>query len=147
MGFGPFSAESTASDSRQTGGDASILNRGNKNKVATPGSTLVDLEGAKLTTAPTITGNKGNVTINDTGPLTNLASQFASTIQTVSSQSSQALSDALAQQSTTVKEALTKVTDVSNNAASGGDASRNKIVLYVVLAALTLLGVVFYYRK
>ena len=82
MGFGPFSSESTSSDQRQSSGDAGINVKGNS-KISSPGSSLTDLSGAKVTTAPQITGNKGNVTINEAAGLTDLASSFTDAIKAV----------------------------------------------------------------
>ncbi len=143
--MGAFGSDSTANDNRQSAGDAAVLIRGSKTKLAQPGGTVLDLERAQL--APTIKGTKGNVTINDPAPIANLAGQFTDSIKDVANAASASLGNALQQQAATVQSALDKVTDVSTNAQTGGDSSRNKIVLYVVLAALTLLGVVFYFRK
>jgi len=140
--FGIGGSDSTASDSKQTAGDAAIQNRGNKNKVVQPGATLLDLEGSKVNTAPTITGNKGSVTLvtNDVAPIADLAKTFSAAVAGISAQSSQSLSEALAAQSGTVKDAVA-------NTQTGGDASRNKIILYVVLATLALIGAIFYFKR
>lgn len=145
--FGIGGSDSTANDFRQTTGDAGInIGKGSKStKLAQPGGTVLDLSQSQL--APTFKGNKGNITINDTQPVLDLASQFASTVRDITNQSSAALSNALQSGTASVQDALSKVSDLGANAQTGGDASRNKIVLYVVLATLALVGAIFYFRK
>ncbi len=46
--------------------------------------------------------------------------------------------------SSLVTDVLKRMTDLSLSAQTGGDSERNKIILWIVLGVLTLLGVVFW---
>lgn len=101
-------------------------------------------------------GSKGSlsVTVNDPNALMNMASMFSGALEDVSTSSGNAVSsavggmkDALAGFGNNLQEALKQLGAVGADTASGGDASRNKIVLYVVLAVLALVGLVFYFKR
>jgi hypothetical protein len=145
--FGIGGSDSSANDNRQSAGDAGQNIRGNSNQVVLPGSTLLDFRSAKLNTAPTITGNKGGVVINDIGAVSDLASKFTDAISGITQQTNQTLSNALGAQNGQVSDALNKVSDASANASTGGDTDRNKIILYIVLGLFALLGVWLYRHK
>ena len=174
MGFGSFfdtSSSSSSTDARVGAADQGVVTQGkgtasarDMGKALGAGAKLleknaVDVSGNKGTINSGLqVSTKGNVVINDTAPIASLASQFADTLKAITSQesdllqnitskSSDALTSALSQQSSQASDALGKVSDLSANAQTGGDTDRNKIILYVVLGVLALLGVVFYVKR
>jgi len=137
MGLGPFDfsdSSSKAEDNRMLASDRGQTTRGTQNLVAQDSARVVgakgkyqakgaiDLaKGAKLNTGLDITGGvKGNITINDTAPLSNLATQFSDTVKTITSGNQQTV------------RAIDPATGTNNT------------VLYVVLGVMALLAWVFY---
>lgn len=76
-------------------------------------------------------GNKGTfgLTLNDPSAMVGLGSQFGSTVSNLA------------------KDALDALGVTAADATSGGDASRNKIILWVVLGVLGLVAAIFYFRR
>lgn len=169
--FGIGGSDSTATQSQQTAGDGAKQVRGNNSNVTEAGGLTIGTNGqlvspgavqvrnGSLNTGLILKGVKGNVTIGDGGAqVASLAQTFANTISGITqsnnataSGSTQAITDALTQaldkQSAITSSALGQATDLSANAQSGGWTTTQKTFLYLVLGALALVGVIFYFRR
>jgi len=68
-------------------------------------------------------------------------------LSSVSAQALNAVQSGMQQAGNLVSSMVASIKDITTNAQTGGDASRNNIVLYVVLGVLALLGGIFIFGK
>jgi len=148
MGFGPFSSESTSSQTNKNVQDQGQLNE-SKSKVAQGQGILLDNTKGKLNTGVQVSGKKNTVNISNGIDDAGLQSLVGSLTTASSDQINRLTNLAATQQSTLAdlfKKSQADVSSLADNQQTGGDSKRNKIVLYVVLAVVGLLGVVAWRR-
>jgi hypothetical protein len=152
MGLFDASSHSSTSDSRQGAADQGKNFRGN-NRYTESGSLQLD-RGSDLNTGFSFKGNnvRGDVKfISSTDPeIVNAA------LGTVAD-TTQSFTDTLASligiqqlsndnETSLLSNALGKLSSLDLNAQTGGDSSRNDIVLYVMLGLLVVVGIFFWRR-
>lgn len=125
----------TATDRRQTGGDAARNVQGTKNVLTEAGAVSVGDKGT-FNTGLQLQDIKGNITINDTAPISELVGKTTTAFQ-----------EALGQQGDIVRDALVKVSDLSMSKQTEGDSGRQKFTLYVALGLFALVAAIFYFRR
>lgn len=121
--------------------------------------------GIDLSKASVGKGGTLSLTFGDTKPLEDLSKEFSLTVKDINSENTSALSGALeasnkALQSTggqigealsglsdQLKSAFSQIAKLGESNQTGGDSGRNRIILYVVLAVLGLVGAIFYLRR
>lgn len=75
------------------------------------------------------------------------AAQFQNALQSVGSNLSNALNSQSAAGQSTLNSVLDRISTLAENRQTDGDSSRNKIVLWIVLGVLALVGFVFTRKK
>ncbi len=147
--FGFGGSDSTATDQRQTAGDAGINARAQGSVLAAqPGSTLIDLASARLTTAPTVTGNKAPVSISygDPAATQQLAQTFSNTIRDLGAQSSGTIASALQQGSDTLAGTLQSLSGLAESKQTQGQSVRDKTIAWLLLGLGGLVSVVLIFK-
>ena len=141
MGFGPFSSESTASDSRLVATDQATVVRGN-GKVLRAGA--VDLSKAKVNTGLDIKGVKGNLTItnnNDSGA-SDLAGKFTDLLSKIYQPGASQPPPAVAPAPAPVTTTDTSTTDTTTT-----PSTKTKLWLSLGGLALAGFGLIYFLRK
>lgn len=136
------SSKTEATDSRQGAGDYARINRGAGYNYAESGGVTLG-RGSALTLAPNFSGGKigGDVRITNAPPefftaLTNLSERNSHDLTTLVEQQNESLNG-------TLGAVLGSIAGLAENTQTGGQASSNKTVLYIVLAALLAMVVIF----
>lgn len=155
MGFGSFissESESKAEDNRIDVSDEGQV-AARRSKILNPYSTNLEAK-SRLNTGLDLSGikvQKGGTFSLELGASTEdmlaITDSLGETLSGFSATTSNTVTTALEQTSTTVKDALDKISKLSESAQTGGDSGRNQIILYVVFGVLALLGMVVYWRK
>jgi len=117
-----------------------------------PGSLQVGAKG-QLNTGLQLSNVGGDVTFTSSDPgvlamaldrISELSSTNAAAIENLASKSAQAASEAIEASKANLDDLLANIASLSENRQTDGEAGKNKIVLYVVLAVLALLGLLLW---
>ena len=153
MGFGPFSSESRStsktyfSDNKIGASDNAIVNAprlstGKNSTLIGPGATLIkagrDLIVQQPTDTQIFTDAVGAVSEQSNRSFETLSDLFAGTtaVQLAAQEEAAASSKSL------VQETFGRLSDLAKNVQTGGEDGRNKIILWLSLAALAVVGYV-----
>lgn len=148
MGVGPFSTESTSKnttvDNDLVGTDQAIVfnvatGKKGASKILAPGATTIDIKG-DFSADPAVLQNALNFGQQQSTTFTDALKDIIS-----------GASAATAGQAKTLQEVFSKSIDkisaLSESAQTEGDTDRNKIILYVVLGLLAVVGAIFVFGK
>lgn len=78
--------------------------------------------------------------------ITELSQQQSASVESLANKTAQAASASIEASKANLDELLTNIATLSENRQTDGEASKNKIVLYVMLAVLAIVGV-FLWRR
>ena len=153
MGFGPFSSESSTSsktyfsDEKIGASDNAIVNAprviaGKKGTAIGPGATVIragrDLIVQQPTDTQVFTDAVGAISEQSSRSFETLSDLFAGT--TAAQLAAQ--EEAAASSKSLVEQTFGRLTDLAKNVQTGGEDGRNKIILWLSLAALAVVGYV-----
>lgn len=144
MGLVDASSTSQATDNRIGAGDNATINKGPGLTFSAPGSLALG-KNATFVAGSDLSNSKimGDVRITNTDPalfqaLTHLAAQNSSDLTTLVEAQNETLTG-------TLGAVLSEISGLAENQQTGGQASSNKTVLYIVIVAL--LAAVFIFGK
>jgi len=151
MGFNlGMSSDSKTTANYSAAGAGAVQNTGkdgqsgqtNIGRNSTVQTGLLDLNKVSVAKGGTL-----SVNIGDTQAVEDLSKQFALTVQDISGQNSDSLSAAVQGMGDQLKSAFTQLAALGESKQTEGDSGRNKIILYVVLGVLALVGLIFFLRR
>lgn len=88
-----------------------------------------------------------DVTNKNTDALNAALSASGDTLNAALSASGDQLNQALQATSDQIKTALGQIAGLTESSQTGGDSGRNKIILWIVMGLLGLVGLIFYFRR
>ena len=153
MGFGSFlsaDSETNAYDQRAAAADQALLSYGRDSQAGSVNvgrGAAVQTGGLDLSKTKIEKGGTLSVTLGDTQPLQDLSETFALTVRDISTASTTGLQSALEASGQQIQDAISKLAKLGESTTTGGDSERNKIILWVVLGVLGLVGAIFYFRR